>query len=278
MNLTICLVAYSQKFTETVSFYSLLNLTKNLKENINLYIFDNGSEDFSSSHEELDTHSFHSLNYIYNKQKERGTRIAYQSILDVSQDEWLMFLDDDTEISQPYLSKILSEIKKENQSDICAYAPLVFDHEIQISPTASDTLKMINFPKKPGIYSENLTGISSCLVVKSDLLIEIGGLNIEYPLDYLDHWLFWKIFNSNKKVVVINEKINHHLSIQEINQTNDLRFYSIFSSEDHFYKYYKPELLLNLYKKYVRMIIKGILGKEIGPRWKILLKILLERK
>ena len=56
MNLTICLVAYSQKFTETVSFYSLLNLTKNLKENINLYIFDNGSEDFSSSHEELDTH------------------------------------------------------------------------------------------------------------------------------------------------------------------------------------------------------------------------------
>ena len=64
MNLTICLVAYSQKFTETVSFYSLLNLTKNLKENINLYIFDNGSEDFSSSHEELDTHSFHSLNYI----------------------------------------------------------------------------------------------------------------------------------------------------------------------------------------------------------------------
>lgn len=46
MNLTICLVAYSQKFTETVSFYSLLNLTKNLKENINLYIFDNGSEDF----------------------------------------------------------------------------------------------------------------------------------------------------------------------------------------------------------------------------------------
>lgn len=89
--------------------------------------------------------------------------------------------------------------KKENQSDICAYAPLVFDHEIQISPTASDTLKMINFPKKPGIYSENLTGISSCLVVKSDLLIEIGGLNIEFPLDYLDHWLFWKIFNSNKR-------------------------------------------------------------------------------
>ncbi len=74
------------------------------------------------------------------------------------------------------------------------------------------------------------------------------------------------------------KKINHHLSIQEINQTNDLRFYSIFSSEYHFYKYYKPELLLNLYKKYVRMIIKGILGKEIGPRWKILLKILLERK
>ena len=69
-----------------------------------------------------------------------------------------MFLDDDTEISQPYLSKILSEIKKENQSDICAYAPLVFDHEIQISPTASYTMKMFNFTKKTGIYSEKLTG------------------------------------------------------------------------------------------------------------------------
>lgn len=48
MKLTICLVAYSTKFTETVSYKQLNNMKSSIKESLNVIIFDNGSIDFSS--------------------------------------------------------------------------------------------------------------------------------------------------------------------------------------------------------------------------------------
>lgn len=48
MKLTICLVAYSTKFTETVSYKQLNNMKSSIKESLNVIIFDNGSINFSS--------------------------------------------------------------------------------------------------------------------------------------------------------------------------------------------------------------------------------------
>ena len=41
MKLTICLVAYSTKFTETVSYKQLNNMKSSIKESLNVIIFDN---------------------------------------------------------------------------------------------------------------------------------------------------------------------------------------------------------------------------------------------
>ena len=76
MKLTICLVAYSTKFTETVSYKQLNNMKSSIKESLNVIIFDNGSIDFSSEKKPSD---FSSIVYYYNRDnEERGTRIAYQ--------------------------------------------------------------------------------------------------------------------------------------------------------------------------------------------------------
>lgn len=53
MKLTICLVAYSTKYTETVSYKQLNNMKSSIKESLNVIIFDNGSIDFSSEKNQM---------------------------------------------------------------------------------------------------------------------------------------------------------------------------------------------------------------------------------
>lgn len=70
MNITISLVAYAQKFTETESFESLLRMSDIIKNKLNIIVFDNGSMDYSDV---ALPSGFHSLTYIYNKDNvERG--------------------------------------------------------------------------------------------------------------------------------------------------------------------------------------------------------------
>lgn len=276
MNITISLVAYAQKFTETESFESLLKMSDSIKNKLNIIVFDNGSVDYSDTSL---LSCFHSLTYLYNaNSKERGTRIAYETSLAHSADEWLMLLDDDTSLTEEYLGTLLAELEnKDRDGEIVAYCAKIYDGITQISPTASETLDMLLYPSESGVYEQNISGISSTLTLNQSFIRKIGGFSKEFPLDYLDHWIFAKIISNHKKVKVLNCKLSHQLSVQDLASLSEERFYSIFSSEYRFYKAYKPDLLYQVKRKYVKMIIKGFLKRDFGIRWKVLLKIMLSR-
>lgn len=269
MKITVCLVAYSKRYDETKSFQALHSLKEGIKCKLNVRVFDNGLIDYS--YIEM-ANEFASLNYIYNDLEERGTRVAYQNTMDFSQDEWILLLDDDTAVTENYFKIIFSELQ--SNTDITAYCPLIFEGKKQISPTASDTVDMLLFPKNDGIYNHNITGISSCLVIKIDFLKKIGGFNKKFPLDYLDHWLFYQLVDKEKKIKVLPVEIQHNLSVLKLEEVSKERFEKIFTSEYYFYKHYKPEVFYQIKKKYVKMIIKGFFNRNLGIRWTILLKIL----
>lgn len=272
MKLTICLVAYSTKFTETVSYKQLNNMKSSIKESLNVIIFDNGSIDFSSEKKPSD---FSSIVYYYNRDnEERGTRIAYQYALRETKDEWFMLLDDDTRITETYICKVFEELGHLSVSAIC---PQIFDKEIQISPTSSETIMNLKYPKKAGNYDEDITGISSGLVLSKLFMKKIGGFTNEFPLDYLDHWIFWQLRRHHQIIKVIDEKIYHQLSVQRLEELSKSRFVKIFTAEYYYYKNYQPEHLYSIRKKYVRMIVKGWLKGDIFPA-KALIKIILGKK
>ena len=273
MKLTVCLVAYSKEFTQTESFKRLDNLSSSIKRSLNLIVFDNGRREVT---EYKIPEGFSSVSYYFNNEMiERGTRIAYQYAFDNMTDSWLMLLDDDTAITDNYILKVLKEISNTQVDALC---PLIFDGQVQLSPTDSDTVKSLNFPKESGIYSKNITGISSGLVLSKQFMLEIGGFTREFPLDYLDHWVFWQLRDRKKKIKVIDEIVQHQLSVQRLTELSENRFYSIFSSEYLFYKKYVPEALYQIRKKYVKMIIVGFLKKNQSIRWRVLLKIIFNRQ
>ncbi|KZK05790.1 glycosyl transferase group 2 family protein [Lactococcus cremoris] len=272
MNLTICLVAYSKKFTETVSYKRLTDMKVSIKKSLNIIIFDNGQVDFSS---EKIPNDFSSILYYYNPDNtERGTRIAYQYALMETKDEWFMLLDDDTMITEEYIGKVIKELTHPTIDAIC---PQIFDQEIQISPTSSETIKNLKHPKNSGIYNEDITGISSGLVLSRHFMLKIGGFTKEFPLDYLDHWIFWQLRKHHQVIKVMDEKICHQLSVQRLEELSKSRFVKIFTAEYYYYKSYQPEHLYSIRKKYVRMIVKGWLKRDTFPG-KALTKIILGKK
>lgn len=272
MNLTICLVAYSKKFTETVSYKQLNNIRSSVKNSLNIIIFDNGAIDFTG---ESLPDDFSSVLYYFNQDKgERGTRIAYQYALRHAEDDWFMLLDDDTMITERYICKVLEEV---SNSEVNAICPRIFDKEIQISPTSSETIKNLKYPKMSGIYDRDITGISSCLVLSKKFMTEVGGFSKEFPLDYLDHWIFWQLRKHHQAIKVIDEKIDHHLSVQDLAELSKARFVKIFTAEYYYYKNYQPEQFYSIRKKYGRMIVKGWLKGDAFPG-KALIKIILGKK
>ena len=274
--ITICLVAYSTEATDTLAFQSLMAFSDKTRQFINLIIFDNGKINYQ---DELACDSFYLFSYYFNEQQERGTRIAYQYALDSTKDQWLLLLDDDTIISESYVETVISEMLEKQESEVVGYVPIINSETgQQLSPTKSDNLETLNFPVSPGIYSDNLTGISSGLIVSTTFLREIGGFNARFPLDYLDHWLFFELFKKNKSVRVIDRIIVHQLSVMELSQVNDSRYQSIFYSEYQFYKHYRPELFGQLKLIYFKRIIKGMFFRKREFRWQILLKIVFDKE
>ncbi|QDK70473.1 glycosyltransferase [Lactococcus protaetiae] len=272
MNLTICMVAYSKKFTDTTSFNQLNNFDSSVKKQLNLIIFDNGIENFT---DEKLPDDFASVSYQFNTDKnERGTRIAYQYALTNMHDSWLMLLDDDTLLTENYVKDLLTEM---STAVVDAFCPQIFDEKIQISPTDSETIENLYFPKKPGIYTENITGISSGLVLSKKFMTEIDGFTKEFPLDYLDHWIFWQLRQHKKRIKIIDEKIQHQLSVQHLTGLSKERFAKIFTAEYHYYQHYQPEQLYSIRKKYGKMMVKGWLKGNIFLA-KTFLKILLGKK
>ena len=189
-----------------------------------------------------------------------------------------MLLDDDTELTEIYLQKILREIQATYQ-DFVAYMPVIkSDNGTQISPTQSEQIKSLNFPLEAGDYSENITGISSGLVLSIDFLKSIGGFSTLFPLDYLDHWLFYKIIFEGRKVRVIESYMVHQLSVMDLKSVSKARYQSIFESEYQFYQAFRPNLLNELRIIYLKRIFKGLFFRQKQFRWWLLLKILLKKR
>lgn len=270
--ITICLVAYSKKYLDTLAYQSLMNLSAEIQQQINLIVFDNGEVAYQTINHNYQLNQFV---YYFNDKSERGTRIAYQYAFENTDDQWLLLLDDDTKLTEKYLKLILREIQFKRQ-DIVAFTPIIKSEEgIQISPTQSNSLQSLNFPLKAGDYSKNITGISSGLVLNTDFLDSIDGFNAPFVLDYLDHWLFYKIISEGRKVSVIDVEMIHHLSVMDLKTISKTRYQSIFESEYQFYRTFRPSLLNSLKFNYMKRIVKGLFLRQKQFHWRILLGILL---
>lgn len=197
---------------------------------------------------------------------------------------WLITLDQDTKVTNEYFIAVINEIKKANEQ-VAVIAPVIYDKTQQISPVRSDTLRPLHtsLPTGGEIYHSRVMVINSAAVVSLSFLQQIAGYNESFPLDYLDHWLCWKVYQEKRQIKVLREALHHQLSVLDYKGSMNLeRYQQILNAENHFYmKYevrmvseYKRQLLLRSAKQLFKGLFsyagktllqyKMILGEQNG--------------
>ncbi|MBP1043679.1 glycosyltransferase [Vagococcus sp. BWB3-3] len=242
--ITAVIVIYEKKLSEIASLKILREALdkKLLKE---LLIYDNSLET------QPDEQFVYPISYIHDASNS-GLAIAYNCALELAKkndSQLLLLLDQDTELPLSYFEKL---VNLSLTSDIGACLPLIESEGRQISPVYTDQyISMRSQSVASGLCTKPLMAINSGAALLVQAITDIGGFNQEFPLDYLDHWLFWRLNQSGKNYYVLNQALEHDLSVLDYRHVSFKRYESIIQSETLYYTKYCRERLA-MHKKHLR--------------------------
>ncbi|MBP3041446.1 glycosyltransferase [Bacillaceae bacterium Marseille-Q3522] len=257
MHVTIVLVLYNQSIEACKTLQSLHRIFSGNGlscQNGHLVIYDN-SEQMQAF--DKDKYSWIESTYFHNPQNP-GIATAYNYALQKANhknSDWLVLLDDDTCLTEKYADLLL--VPPAMKEDVVAAVPKVKDNGIQISPVFSDSLRPLQLERPAaGIQNKPVMAINSGSFLRVTFLNEIHGFNENFPLDYLDHWLFYEIYARNYKVEVFDIVLKHELSVMDYRNVSLKRYQNIINAEILFYKQFHKELFPFYRKQLIKRLFK----------------------
>ncbi|MEI5994918.1 glycosyltransferase [Candidatus Enterococcus mansonii] len=257
--LVITIVLYQIEFSQTPSYLVLKQLLMK-NETVHLFIYDNSEYgQFDELFEYANVFYIHDPSNLGLATAYNASRHYFAEV----QGDLLLLLDQDTLLDQAYLEKLL---QLPLDDEIGAYVPLINSHGRQISPVFSDEYidRRSRLPKV-GIYDERVMAINSGTALSKETVKGIG-FNLDFSLDFLDHWLFWKLHQQHKKVSVLDSYLEHDLSVLDYQNVSDKRYESIINAESLFYQKYDQDkfyvhrrhLLFRSIKQFLRVKNRNI--------------------
>ena len=210
-----------------------------LNDYFNLLVYDNSKV----ATDELCLHTSR-CQYVHNSSN-GGLAAAYNCGLAhaiQSEAEWILLLDQDTELPSHFLQNLKTTIENVSLNEkVVAVVPKVFSNDVLISPSRVNwAWRLSKFPvNEVGCVNYKISGINSGSAIRVSFLKESGGFDKTFKLDYLDHWLFSKIWSAKRRVYVSENIINHDLSIQDVGKNvSKVRYESILLGEFLFFSKY----------------------------------------
>jgi GT2 family glycosyltransferase len=263
VNILPTLVLYDLKLDSSTTYQTFIVSSRHggLNETA-IAVYDNSSVRQLSVAEET------SLCAYEHDPKNGGIAAAYNWALEMATTRgisWLLLLDQDSTLPMEFLESLAFQIRQHEQDDkVVAVVPVVKCGSAVISPmkVGFSCLKPLH-QSSHGIQNAEIMAINSGTAIRCSFLRSIGGFNRAYRLDYLDHWLFQRIYASGKRSVVSDCVLEHKLSVQDYRKdVSTARYRSILAGEMGFITTYKPKAeipiyLLRLITRAIRMLILG---------------------
>lgn len=259
MRITVVIVLYNQRIDECrtiLTFTEALQKQKSFQHELDIIFYDN-----SPKKQAFDPNDYPGVSIDYKHDpRNLGIATAYNYALQHAKDngsQWLLLLDHDTEITEDYL-KQLNQLDK-YEVDIAAVVPIITYENTVISPTLSNTHRPLMAERpEAGIQNSPVMAFNSGALIRIAFLEKIGGFNKSFPLDYLDHWLFYEIYAKGHRVYIMNTALEHELSVMDYSRVSLKRYKSILESEILFYTKYKKELLPSYKMQLMKRLLKQI--------------------
>lgn len=251
----IVIVLYKCSLIDSISFKSFLQQKKDITFDFELLIFNNDPE------LQIEDENFFVFNSPENVKVAGAYNFALKKAIE-SGKEWLLLLDQDTEIPEDYFFKLQEFLKQGYKDNLAAIVPVLKSGNKILSPKKVSPFLRIETNIMTKRYYDRLTAINSLSLIKVDFLKSLGGFKNEYQLDMLDRWLYRKIMNKSKLVYVLDASSQHNLSFLnfEKNVTPEryaefIKIENKFISEEFniiYFMYYKMKLFIKSILQLVR--------------------------
>ena len=193
-----------------------------------------------------------------------GLAVAYNAALEIAKAEgfdWLLTLDHDTTLPETFLADLCETVNRiKEDRRISAIVPRVFDSGVFISPHTLRRGKSKAFGHDfAGVPDLEVAAINSGSLWRVEALLELGGFNPLFWLDYLDHWVFHVIQRAGKSVYVAGSiKIEQQLSLLSPNRSlTSARFENILQAGSAFYDIYKNPIDRLRFTKWMFLTLCG---------------------
>ena len=157
--------------------------------------------------------------------------------------EWMLLLDDDTEVTPGYLAGMI-ECRSEcnDNAEIAAIAPLLLDKEFQLSPQQVFTHRTVPVAQSPArILEENCFAANSGVMMRVAALAAIGGYSLDFWLDYSDIYVFHRLKAAGKRLYFAADlRLQHSMTMLDYDgrMTVD-RYGNFLCAEQAFFDLYK---------------------------------------
>ncbi|SDM70187.1 glycosyltransferase [Bacillus sp. OK048] len=259
MKMTMVVVFYRQKPEESKTVQTLkhtLLVNKDCLNEIEMIFYDNSPE--SQAISPSDYEGIH-ISYVHDP-RNLGIAPAYNHAWTVAKEngsKWLLLLDHDTELTEDYFKQVLN--LPELDRDVAAVVPKIVSENTMISPVFSHSLRPLQGERPTaGLQKQPVMAINSGSLISVPFLNEINGFNESFPLDYLDHWLFFEIYNHERMVWLVDVSLEHELSVMDYSRVSLKRYQSILDSEMNFYKKYKRDIYSSYRVQLVKRLLKQV--------------------
>ena len=216
------IVIYNKSIKESITYNCIKNFEK-----LNVIIFDNSERDYGNS-------SYAKENGIvyYTQNKNIGLSKAYNYVinkLNLSDNDYIIILDDDSEISTEYYNEAISVIKN-NQYDIIL--PIVYSENQIISPSNVQFGCRVKLVKKISkIEFSRITAINSGMIVSARVYKNVR-YDEELFLDYVDHTFMHEVRTKKYSISIMESRINQNYSRNQKQSIDSVKHrYKIFKKD-----------------------------------------------
>lgn len=258
------IVVYNKECENSESIRSIINY----KEKIKLIVFDNSTKKNNNE-------NFCKTNDIayYTVNKNIGLSRAYNfsisKIKNSDNNNYLIILDDDTNLNKEYFDELLEETNKEKFDIIL---PKVLSKNIIISPTNTQfncriqSVKDIEKIKK-------ISAINSGMIVNLNVYDKIK-YNEDMFLDYIDHEFMKQVREKNLKIHIMKSSIYQNFSRDQINKIeSEIIRFKIYKRDFKIYCKNCKKMLYYYLSMFLYSIKNSIKYKNI-----VFLKLAMERE
>jgi glycosyltransferase involved in cell wall biosynthesis len=197
-----------------------------------LLIYDNSSAPRAEPPREI-----RRCQYLHNSNN-GGTAAAYEAAIEIASArgiQWLLLLDHDTQLPADFLDQAGIEIvPMSGQQRAVALVPWVrHGRDLIVSPnrvTRTGTFRPLRLGQKPA-KGEHVSAIASGSMLHVGTLKSLLPIPKALWLDYVDHWIFAQLHRQGLRTRVVDQVLEHELSVATLAELSPARFLSVLDGE-----------------------------------------------